>query len=110
VNNIKVKIDLRNRHNYQDIFIIVPLYDKQNGLINFPIDLEEWEVIDIYRFTCLYDKNKNEIYEKDSLYDQDGNRFTIIFNEINAQFLGDYGTSDFELSKWIVEKCELIRE
>lgn len=53
--NPKIKMLLKNKETGEELTIFVKLYDERNGLINFPVDLNKFEVLEMEEYKkCRY--------------------------------------------------------
>jgi hypothetical protein len=60
MNNIKFRIRLKDKVDYQQVKMCIQLFDEKNGLLQFPIDLNKWDVLSIDKaigFKDLYEKD-----------------------------------------------------
>lgn len=67
--DVKFRIRLKNKIDKQVITLCVPLFDEKNGLMQFPIDLNEWEVLSVDRYFNIdgIDLWENDIIEGKTL-------------------------------------------
>jgi hypothetical protein len=61
----KFKYRLKNKIDGQIITVIANLYNEFNGTMQYPIELDKWEVLSIDEWTGLKDKMENMICEND---------------------------------------------
>lgn len=95
----KVRIRLERKSDPTDkVTICVKLFDEKNGLMNFPVDLETWNVLEINRGSGLKDNFGYEIYENDDIvyeYNGSSGKFsktaTVIFHDGSFCFKDDTG-------------------
>jgi hypothetical protein len=102
---IKFRINLKNKTTFEEMEIYPELYDKGTGLINFPIDLNKFEILNIdewigevenYSELMLYENDKLKIqehYEGDCLVKEYIG--TIVFTENTFMVRNDDDLSDF---------------
>ncbi len=62
---IRFRFRLKQRYDKSNLTVYISLMDYKNGLIRYPIDTNEWEILTVDEFTGLKDKNGKEIYECD---------------------------------------------
>lgn len=72
--DFKFRYRLKDKADNSEITVYALLNSKQNGTMQFPIELDIWEVLSIDEFTGLIDKSKdkNDIYENDFVKTRDG--------------------------------------
>lgn len=69
MNNLNVKVRLQLKHKEEGYLqpLIGKLYDESNGLLNFPVDFKQWELLGIERSSAVLDTKKFEIFENDKV-------------------------------------------
>ena len=126
--NIKFRFRLKSKEDSKIITIYTELYnpDYFNDILQCPIDLNEWEVLSIDRFTGLKDRLSNSIYENDiiasnnsshyikSIVHYKNGAFTRSYNNGNIYLLYDGCIEngimlDFEMIGNIYDNKELIK-
>lgn len=67
---IKFRIKLKARNWTENLGHdeYITIYPTIQSLIQFPIDINIWEVLSIDRFSGSTDKHKEDLYENDSVY------------------------------------------
>lgn len=64
---IQFRFRLKSKIDSELICVCIELYNEMNGLINFPIELDKWEILSIDQYTGINDINEKKIYENDNV-------------------------------------------
>lgn len=66
--HIQIRIHLKHKENKEKLCIYPKIYDERNGLMNYPVDLDEWIVEKIERNSEVKDILGKDIFEGDKIY------------------------------------------
>jgi hypothetical protein len=112
--------------NDKRIFIdpqMIDFYNKKIGYMQYqteympdtsysiPVGFEEFEYSELMEWTGLYDKNGEDIYEGDILFESFGERYyKVVFENgsFRAEFKGDFEWHHFDLIDVVIQGCEVV--
>ena len=87
---INFRIHLKSKVDGEVIFIYVDIYNQMNGLMNFPVELDKWEVLKIDEYTGKRDQNGNKAYYKD-IIEYEGWKYVVEWDDVDTgYYLADY--------------------
>ena len=92
------KIRLENKKDKNICVMYCFLNNKNNGLLQFPINLYEWKILSIDNYIGIKDKKKKKIYENCIVEYIFPNgricKFIIKYSDINCWFYGESLSKD----------------
>ena len=112
--------------NDKRIFIdpqMIDFYNKKIGYMQYqteympdtsysiPVGFEEFEYSELMEWTGLYDKNGEDIYEGDIIFESFGEKYyKVIFENgsFKAEFNGDFDEYSFDLIDIVAQGCEIV--
>ena len=112
--------------NDKRIFIdpqMIDFYNKKIGYMQYqteympdtsysiPVGFEEFEYSELMEWTGLYDKNGEDIYEGDIIFESFGEKYyKVIFENgsFKAEFNGDFDEYSFDLIDVVAQGCEIV--
>ena len=112
--------------NDKRIFIdpqMIDFYNKKIGYMQYqteympdtsysiPVGFEEFEYSELMEWTGLYDKNGEDIYEGDIIFESFGEKYyKVIFENggFRAEFEGDFDEYSFDLIDVVAQGCEIV--
>ena len=112
--------------NDKRIFIdpqMIDFYNKKIGYMQYqteympdtsysiPVGFEEFEYSELMEWTGLYDKNGEDIYEGDIVFESFGEKYyKVVFENgsFRAEFEGDFEEHSFDLIDVVAQGCELV--
>lgn len=112
--------------NDKRIFIdpqMIDFYNKKIGYMQYqteympdtsysiPVGFEEFEYSELMEWTGLYDKNGEDIYEGDILFESFGEKYyKVVFENgsFRAEFEGDFEEHSFDLIDVVAQGCEVV--
>ena len=112
--------------NDKRIFIdpqMIDFYNKKIGYMQYqteympdtsysiPVGFEEFEYSELMEWTGLYDKNGEDIYEGDIIFESFGEKYyKVIFENVSfkAEFNGDFDEYSFDLIDVVAQGCEIV--
>lgn len=112
--------------NDKRIFIdpqMIDFYNKKIGYMQYqteympdtsysiPVGFEEFEYSELMEWTGLYDKNGEDIYEGDILFESFGEKYyKVVFENgsFRAEFEGDFEEHSFDLIDVVTQGCEVV--
>lgn len=112
--------------NDKRIFIdpqMIDFYNKKIGYMQYqteympdtsysiPVGFEEFEYSELMEWTGLYDKNGEDIYEGDIIFESFGEKYyKVIFENgsFKAEFKGDFEEYSFDLIDVVAQGCEVV--
>lgn len=95
---------LKDKEDASGVVVIAPLYNEKNGIMQFPIELDKWDVLGIDEWTGKCDKNDKKIFENDKVYDEYGNEGIVFLNEEECQFVIEWDNGDLDN---VYSECEV---
>ena len=102
---------------------MIDFYNKKIGYMQYqteympdtsysiPVGFEEFEYSELMEWTGLYDKNGEDIYEGDILFESFGERYyKVVFENgsFRAEFKGDFEEYSLELIDVVAQGCEIV--
>ena len=112
--------------NDKRIFIdpqMIDFYNKKIGYMQYqteymtdtsysiPVGFEEFEYSELMEWTGLYDKNGEDIYEGDILFESFGEKYyKVVFENgsFRAEFKGDFEEYSFDLIDVVAQGCKIV--
>ena len=112
--------------NDKRIFIdpqMIDFYNKKIGYMQYqteympdtsysiPVGFEEFEYSELMEWTGLYDKNGEDIYEGDILFESFGEKYyKVVFENgsFRAEFEGDFEEHSVDLIDVVAQGCEVV--
>lgn len=112
--------------NDKRIFIdpqMIDFYNKKIGYMQYqteympdtsysvPVGFEEFEYSELMEWTGLYDKNGEDIYDGDILFESFGEKYyKVVFENgsFRAEFEGDFEEHSFDLIDVVAQGCEVV--